>query len=92
MANDRIYIKCKGCGDTLYIGKSMGAGFYYPGYTKPLEKSLNDFYDEHTFCCGHDEGDFEIVYESEKTEPKPEVQECKVCIQTPTWCPLMKEN
>ena len=88
MANDRIYMRCKSCGQKLYIGKSMGGGFYYPDWMSELERKLNDFYYDHTFCNGGDEGTFDIVYESEKEKTfEQEIIHCepKVCI--PDWCP-----
>jgi hypothetical protein len=51
MANNRIYLRCRGCGDVLYMGKSFLEGFYYLSYDGiPLERKLNDFYDEHNYC------------------------------------------
>ena len=29
MANNGIYLRCRGCGDTLFLGSSMLHGFYY---------------------------------------------------------------
>lgn len=53
MANNRIYLRCRQCGEVLFLGKSFCEGYYYRDYSKtplPLEKKLNDFYDVHTYC------------------------------------------
>ena len=74
MANNRIYLKCKCCGKTLFLGKRLGGGYYISDYAcyngVPLEDRLNRFYDEHAFCPGtHFKGldCFEIEYEMEPT-------------------------
>ena len=85
MANDRMYLRCRACGSTMYLGKSFLGGFYYENYHKdagPLDRQLNDFYDKHTYCdCSASEtcrmnenntapdGCFEIVYEMSDWEP-----------------------
>ena len=51
MANNRIYLRCKGCGDTLFLGKTFLRGYYWdPHGGKPLEDRLNEFYDKHNYC------------------------------------------
>ena len=51
MANNRIYLRCKGCGDTLFLGKTFLRGYYWDPYGgKPLEDRLNEFYDKHNYC------------------------------------------
>lgn len=51
MANNRIYIRCKGCGATLFLGKTFSDGYYWQPYGgEPLEDQLNGFYDKHTYC------------------------------------------
>ena len=51
MANNRIYLRCKGCGDTLFLGKTFLHGYYWDPYGgKPLEDRLNEFYDKHNYC------------------------------------------
>lgn len=54
MANNRIYLRCKGCGETLFLGKCFGDGYfwhdYYEGKKGSLADQLNRFYDEHTWC------------------------------------------
>lgn len=57
MANERLYLRCRACGGTLYLGKSYLGGFYYTSYTgEPLESKLSDFYEKHTYCCRNPEG------------------------------------
>lgn len=54
MADNRIYLRCKGCGETLFLGKCIYSGFYwrdyYNGEKGTLEEQLNNFYDEHAYC------------------------------------------
>lgn len=51
MANNRIYLRCKQCGDTLYLGKTFDSTYYYRDYDeKNLVNKLNDFYVEHSYC------------------------------------------
>ena len=51
MANNRIYLRCKGCGATLFLGKTFLRGYYFDRYGgPPLEDRLNDFYETHNYC------------------------------------------
>lgn len=51
MANNRIYLRCKGCGATLFLGKSFLRGYYFDRYGgPPLEDRLNEFYETHNYC------------------------------------------
>ena len=51
MANNRIYLRCKQCGDVLYLGKTFSSCYYYANYTNEnLEEKLNKFYEKHEFC------------------------------------------
>ena len=64
MANNRIYLRCNGCGKTLFLGKTYWGGYYWENLGAPLERTLNDFYDEHTYCGdAWGDGDFSIQYE-----------------------------
>ena len=76
MANERLYLRCRACGDTLCLGKSFYGGFYYGLGAKDLESRLSDFYEKHTYCCHVSEscqledgkialdGCYEAVYET----------------------------
>ena len=71
MANDRIYLRCKRCGEAMFLGKTFGDGYYWSQY-KPytLQETLNGFYDKHFICVYPSEDDmgenvFEIVYEND---------------------------
>ena len=67
MANNRIFLKCKVCGDTLFLGKRFMDKYYFNNYGgEELEKRLNDFYDKHYECSfDSDYGldNFELEYE-----------------------------
>ncbi len=66
MADNRIYLRCKACGETLFLGKRSGGGYFYNGYgAPPLEERLNEFYDKHEWCNDHGLDCFEIEYEIE---------------------------
>lgn len=34
MADNRIYLRCKGCGKELFLGKRLGLGYYWYNYGK----------------------------------------------------------
>ena len=45
MANNRIYLRCKQCGDVLYLGKTFSGGYSYTDYDNiNLVEKLNEFY------------------------------------------------
>ena len=51
MANNRIYLRCKQCGDVLYLGKTFSGGYSYTDYDNiNLVEKLNEFYGKHEFC------------------------------------------
>lgn len=73
MANNRLYIRCRVCGEELCIGKHFGYTYFTPD--NETDKKLNEFYEKHAFCPKHqdgfaDRGDFEIAYEIEPTHDK----------------------
>ena len=42
MANNRIYLRCMGCGDVLYLGKTYDMGYWWERYDGiHLEEKLN---------------------------------------------------
>ena len=66
MANNRLRIKCRVCGKTFPVAKTMGGEYYLsPAFSAD---GLEDFFSEHAFCDKGtegigDEGDFCIAYE-----------------------------
>ncbi len=53
MANNRIYLRCKQCGETMFLGKCFGGEYYWRNYKNDgthLEDDLNVFFEEHLFC------------------------------------------
>lgn len=52
MANNRIYMRCRGCGACLYLGKSYLHGYYYTKTEGCLEEKLNRFFEDHNYCPG----------------------------------------
>ena len=51
MANNRLYIRCKQCGDVICIGKHFCDPLHLSIYDDvPFEDRLNEFYHEHYYC------------------------------------------
>ena len=64
MANNRIYIRCKACGQLLPLGKRYLSEYFYQCNDKAdLYDRLNDFYLGHIFCNDNGPDCFEIAYE-----------------------------
>ena len=76
MANNRIYLRCRGCGEVLYLGKSYLGGYYYQNHSgSSLVELLNEFYDAHNYC-GRSKVSGNTAYD-EKAFPLPE--DCDGC-------------
>ena len=68
MANNRIYLECKGCGEKFFMGKRFGDAYFisdYPADKKPFKDRLNDFYENHFYCKDEGADCFKISYEFE---------------------------
>ena len=67
MANNRMYLRCKACGETFFLGKRFGGGYYIGQYEKykgvSLMDRLNKFYDDHEYCGENGPDCFELIYE-----------------------------
>jgi hypothetical protein len=51
MANNRMFIRCRHCGETFMIGGHMGTGWSMTNCSdKSFLERLNNFYEEHAFC------------------------------------------
>lgn len=69
MAYNRMFLKCRICGEEFMLAKSYGNGFYREDYHGNLLNEFNAFLDKHTFCQFEgDEGDFELEYEMQPWE------------------------
>lgn len=81
MANNRIYLRCKNCGEAFFLGKTFGDGYYtqdeYYGKGNTMIKRLNMFYDKHVWedsMFDEEEREdrwqgmdcFDIVYENDR--------------------------
>jgi len=68
MANQRMYIKCKVCGEEKFFAKRMMSSFYMIG--EPSKTDWEEWFEKHEWgACG--EGSdvldcFELSYEVEK--------------------------
>ena len=73
MANNRIYLRCKGCGKEFFLGKRFGGGYFISQYEKykgvSLMERLNKFYDDHEWCGNAGLDCFELRYED---PPQPQ--------------------
>ena len=51
MADNRIFLRCKNCGEVLFLGKRIGGGYYvddgHYGKDETLLSRLNAFYEKH---------------------------------------------
>ena len=67
MANNRMYLECRGCGEKILLAKHFGSG--YTVYYNDLTLKLDDFMTEHAFCGDVNyENQFKISYEFEYDE------------------------
>lgn len=48
MANNRMYLRCKQCGEILFLGSTMRDG--YSLENKNIYNDLNNFYSQHNWC------------------------------------------
>lgn len=68
MANNRMYLRCKSCGEEFFLGKRFSDGYFLVNYYEErggIEKQINQFYDKHYYCGDEGPDCFELVYESE---------------------------
>lgn len=66
MANNRIYLRCKACGETFFLGKRFSDGYSCEhAYNKELDMktALNLFYSRHEACGEKGLDCFDVVYE-----------------------------
>lgn len=47
MANNRLYMRCKNCGEELYLDKNFGGPYQI---TEEKRKEINQFFEDHAFC------------------------------------------
>lgn len=47
MANNRLYLRCKNCGEELYLDKNFGEPYQI---TEEKLKEINQFFEDHAFC------------------------------------------
>ena len=50
MANNRIFMRCRGCGECLYLGSTYFGGYQITKSAEPLEDKLNAFFKRHNYC------------------------------------------
>ena len=79
MANNRMYLRCKGCGKEMVLAKMFpGTGYYFTKTAEEKGRELADFLKEHSIRCHEYDKDgaatcnafdedfepFELVYEN----------------------------
>ena len=79
MANNRMWLRCRGCGKEFFLGKRFGEGYFIEQYEiykgVPLIDRLNKFYSEHEWCGDEGLDCFELHYED---EPAPKTNADKI--------------
>lgn len=77
MANNRLYLCCLNCGETLFLDRSDGEQ-YYIGEDRRTE--INKFLEEHAFCQSGriaDGGDFALMDEFDREDLLVKLHETK---------------
>lgn len=73
MANNRMYLRCRACGEKFFLGKHFCRNWYLENYREieggSIQEQLNKFYSEHIYCKGRPLECFDIVYE----DPEPSI-------------------
>lgn len=66
MANNRMWLVCRGCGKKILLGKTMLSGYYV--HYDDIQTELNNFYGEHAFCDEkeevYSENQYELAYDT----------------------------
>ena len=60
MANNRMWIRCKCCGEFVGIGKHLAGPWYVPN--EHLNKTLDDFFSKHAWCENTDSPFYDEKY------------------------------
>lgn len=64
MADNRMYLRCKGCGGCILLAKQFGLNWEWNRFNSI--NTLNDYFDWHIGCVDdRPAGDFELLYETE---------------------------
>jgi hypothetical protein len=70
MANNSMWLVCRGCGKALLLGKVHQSA--YSTHHEDMNKKLNEFYNLHSFCDKNNEvsneNQFELAYDFAKEE------------------------
>ena len=91
MANNRMYLRCRGCGEELMLGKCLSYGWYFSIPEQEKGEQLQEFLGRHSHCCKGLEKDtcggvspfdsfnfepFELTYENrDDWQQKPSLQD-----------------
>ena len=51
MANNRMYLRCKGCGAEIMLGKVLGGNWYFTIPNEAKGAQLQEFINKHGDCC-----------------------------------------
>ncbi|MBR2999706.1 MAG: Lar family restriction alleviation protein [Oscillospiraceae bacterium] len=94
MADNRIYLKCKDCGATFFLGKRFQGEYYTEEYAAyngvPMTDRINKFYEDHYNCGGNGVDNFELEYEDTQSywpeevwETSDDLKPCPFCGRKP---------
>jgi len=75
MADNRMYMRCNGCGKLIYLAKRLGGEYGISMDYAELGKYFESFLQDHAFCSDQGFGDFDIVYETDENNKGREVKE-----------------
>ena len=67
MANNRMYLKCNGCGKCIFLGKHFGDPWVISKDSREIHSFFRRHYDHAEDLCSHG-NDFSLVYENEEDE------------------------
>ena len=91
MAHNRMYLRCRGCGEEIMLGKCLSSGWYFSIPEQEKGYQLQRFLEKHSHCCEELEEDtcggvspfdsfnfepFELTYENrDDWQQKPSLQD-----------------
>ena len=51
MANNRMFLRCKGCGQVIMLGKTFGHEWHFSKSDEEKGEALAEFLKNHSHCC-----------------------------------------
>ena len=74
MADNRMCLVCRGCGNALLLGKALGGEYHT--FHNNMNMCLTIFYKDHSYCGDniHPENQFSLSYETAHDEDVTEYE------------------